>query len=67
MYEQQYVRIPNTKGAKIYGLSRSKVYELAQKYPRIFRRLDGCTMVDLKVLNDVIAKSLTGRKARAAA
>jgi hypothetical protein len=66
MYEQQYVRIPNAKGQKIYGVSRAKIYELATRYPRIFRKLDGITLVDLKVLNEVIAKSPTGRKARAA-
>jgi hypothetical protein len=65
MYEQ-YVRVPNGKGQKVCGLGRAKLYEIAVRYPKVFRRLDGCTLIDTKYLNEVIAKCPTGRKARAA-
>jgi hypothetical protein len=53
-------------------MGRAKLYEIARRYPKIFRRFDGCTLLDLKYLNQIIAKCPTGTqpghhsKARAA-
>jgi hypothetical protein len=66
MYDQQFTRVPNKKGEKVCGLSRAKIYEISERYPKIFRRLDGCTLIDTKYLNQVISQCPAGRKVRAA-
>ena len=36
------------------GLSRSRLYELAQRYPTLFRKNGNATIVDFNVLDRVI-------------
>jgi hypothetical protein len=52
MSEQRFVRIPTA--AERSGLSRSKLYEIAQDNRGLFRKVGAATMVDLKMLDRVI-------------
>ena len=43
-----------TKAIEYSGLSRSRLYELAQRYPTLFRKNGNATIVDFNVLDRVI-------------
>jgi hypothetical protein len=71
MLHEQFLRLPNKRGQKVNGLSRAKIYEVAQVHPKIFHKVDGVTLIDLAQLNDVIATypvgALPGRRKASAA
>jgi hypothetical protein len=37
------------------GLSRSKLYEMASRHPGLFRKADAATIVDLEMLDEILA------------
>jgi hypothetical protein len=52
---EQFLRLPKGKGQKLNGLSRAKIYEVAQAHPEIFRKVDGTTLIDMQRFNKVLA------------
>jgi hypothetical protein len=54
MLEQpRFGRIPD--GIRRSGLKRGKLYELAAKNPGLFRKADAATIVDLEMLDGILA------------
>jgi hypothetical protein len=49
----RFGRIPAAKDRS--GLSRSKLYELAARHRGLFRKADGATIVDLEMLDEILA------------
>jgi hypothetical protein len=49
----RFGRIPAAKTRS--GLSRSKLYELAARHPGLFKKADGATIVDLEMLDEILA------------
>jgi hypothetical protein len=51
--QNRFGRIPEAKARS--GLSRSKLYELAATHPGLFLKLDAATIVNLEMLDDILA------------
>jgi hypothetical protein len=50
----RFGRIPQAKAQS--GLSRSKLYELAAAHPGLFLKLDATTIVNLEMLDNILAE-----------
>jgi hypothetical protein len=50
----RFGRIPAAKARS--GLSRSKLYQLAAAHPGLFLKLDAATIVNLEMLDNIIAE-----------
>jgi hypothetical protein len=63
--KEQFIRLPKYRGEKINGLSRAKIYEVGQKHPEIFCKIDHVTLLDMERFNRVLASYPRGATSRA--
>jgi hypothetical protein len=53
MSDKRWGRIPD--GIRNSGLCRGKLYELAARHEGLFRKADAATIVDLQMLDEILA------------
>jgi hypothetical protein len=54
MSEQRFGRIPDA--TRCSGLSRTIIYEIAAEHKGLFRKAGSATIVDLQMLDQILAK-----------
>jgi hypothetical protein len=52
--QSRFGRIPDAKRRS--GLSRAKLYEIAAQHRGLFRKADAATIVDLQMLDQILAE-----------